>query len=63
MAAGQHAGSVVRDAALAQADVAEPFAREGAASVPGTPQSFGDLIRREVPRWAEVVKAGHVKAD
>jgi hypothetical protein len=43
--------------------VAEPFAREGAVAVPGTPQSFGDLIRREIPRWAEVVKAGNVKAD
>jgi tripartite-type tricarboxylate transporter receptor subunit TctC len=49
--------------ALAQADVAEQFAREGAVAVPGTPQSFGDLIRREIPRWAEVVKAGNVKAD
>jgi tripartite-type tricarboxylate transporter receptor subunit TctC len=48
---------------LLQADVAEPFAREGAVAVPGTPQSFGDLIRREIPRWAEVVKAGNVKAD
>jgi tripartite-type tricarboxylate transporter receptor subunit TctC len=49
--------------ALAQADVAEQFAREGAVAVPSTPQSFGDLIRREIPRWAEVVKAGNVKAD
>ena len=24
----------------------------------GTPQAFGDLIRREIPRWAEVVRAG-----
>jgi tripartite-type tricarboxylate transporter receptor subunit TctC len=49
--------------ALVQADVAEQFSREGAVAQPGTPQSFGDLIRREIPRWAEVVKAGNVKAD
>ena len=24
---------------------------------------FGELIRREIPRWAEVVKAGNVKPD
>lgn len=49
--------------AVAQADVAEQFNREGAAAVPVTPQTFGDLIRREIPRWAEVVKAGNVKPD
>lgn len=49
--------------ALALPDVAEQLAREGAAPVPTTPQAFGDLIRREIPRWAEVVKAGNVKPD
>lgn len=49
--------------ALARADVAEEFAREGAVTVPGTPQGFGELIRREIPRWAEVLTAGNVEAD
>ena len=49
--------------ALALPDVAQQLAVEGAAPVPGTPQAFGDLIRREVPRWAEVVRAGNVKPD
>jgi tripartite-type tricarboxylate transporter receptor subunit TctC len=49
--------------ALAQPDVAQQLAREGALPVPGTPQAFGELIRREIPRWAEVVKAGNVKPD
>ncbi len=31
--------------------------------VPTTPQAFGEVIRREIPRWAEVVKAGNVKPD
>lgn len=49
--------------ALAAPDVAESFAREGAVAVPGTPQAFGELIRREIPRWAEVARAGNVKPD
>ena len=49
--------------ALALPEVAEQFAREGAVPVPTTPQAFGELIRREIPRWAEVVKAGNVKPD
>lgn len=49
--------------ALALPEVAEQLAREGAVPVPATPQAFGELIRREIPRWAEVVKAGNVKPD
>lgn len=49
--------------AIALPDVAEQFNREGAIAVPSTPQAFGDLIKREIPRWAEVVKAGNVKPD
>jgi tripartite-type tricarboxylate transporter receptor subunit TctC len=49
--------------ALALPDVAQQLAVEGAVPVPGTPQAFGDLIRREIPRWAEVVRAGNVKPD
>ncbi len=49
--------------ALALSDVAQQLASEGAAPMPGTPQAFADLIRREIPRWAEVVRAGQVKAE
>ncbi len=49
--------------ALLLADVAQQLASEGAVPMPGTPQAFADLIRREIPRWAEVVKAGQVKAE
>ncbi len=49
--------------AVALPDVAEQFNREGAVAVPVTPQAFGELIRQEIPRWAEVVKAGNVKPD
>lgn len=49
--------------ALALPEVAQQLATEGAIPTPGTPQAFAALIAREIPRWAEVVKAGHVKPD
>ncbi len=49
--------------ALALPDVAAQLAVEGALPMAGTPAAFGQLIAREIPRWAEVVKAGHVKAE
>jgi tripartite-type tricarboxylate transporter receptor subunit TctC len=49
--------------ALALPDVAQQLAGEGATPMPGTPKAFGDLIASEIPRWAEVVKAGNVKPD
>ena len=49
--------------ALALPDVAQQLAVEGAVPTPTTPQAFGDHIKREIPRWAEVVKAGNVKPD
>jgi tripartite-type tricarboxylate transporter receptor subunit TctC len=49
--------------ALALGDVAQQLAAEGATPAPATPQAFGELIRREIPRWAAVVKAGNVKPD
>jgi tripartite-type tricarboxylate transporter receptor subunit TctC len=55
--------NAVVNQALALPEVARLLAAEGALPLPGTPQAFGELIRREIPRWAEVVKAGHVKPD
>ncbi len=49
--------------ALALPDVAQQLAVEGAVPTPAAPQAFADLIKREIPRWAEVVKAGNVKPD
>ncbi len=49
--------------ALALPDVVAQLSNEGATPMPSTPQAFGDLIRREIPRWAQVVKAGNIKAD
>ena len=66
--AGTPAAAVARlnaeiNKALALPDVAQQLAVEGAVPMPRNPQAFGDLIRREIPRWAEVVKAGNVKPD
>jgi tripartite-type tricarboxylate transporter receptor subunit TctC len=49
--------------ALALPEVAQQMAVEGAVPTPTTPQAFGALIQREIPRWAEVVRAGNVKPD
>jgi tripartite-type tricarboxylate transporter receptor subunit TctC len=49
--------------ALAIPEVAKQLDGEGAIPTPGTPKAFADLIVREIPRWAQVVKAGNVKAE
>ena len=49
--------------ALVLPDVARQLAMEGALPMPGTPKAFTELITREIPRWAEVVRAGKVTAD
>jgi tripartite-type tricarboxylate transporter receptor subunit TctC len=49
--------------ALALADVNQQLAAEGAVPMPGTAKAFGELIAREMPRWADVVKAGNVKPE
>ena len=49
--------------ALMLPEVAQQLAVEGAVPMPDTPQAFAEIIRREIPRWAEVVKAGNVKPD
>lgn len=49
--------------ALQAPDVVAQLAGEGALPTPGSAKEFGTLIAREIPRWAEVVKAGRVKPD
>lgn len=49
--------------ALASPEVARALAIEGAEPTPTTPQAFAQLIAREIPRWAQVIKRGNVKAD
>ena len=49
--------------ALRAPALAQQLAAEGAVPGPDTPQAFGAFIASEIPRWAEVVKAGNVKPD
>ena len=49
--------------ALALEDVRMHLATEGAEPTPTTPQAFGQLIAREIPRWDKVVKAARIHLD
>ncbi len=49
--------------ALNSPEMERALATEGAIPTPTTPQAFGALIAKEIPRWAKVIKAGNVKAD
>jgi len=49
--------------ALALEEVRTRFANEGAEPTPATPQAFGQLIAREIPRWDKVVQAARIHLD
>lgn len=50
--------------ALADPAVRQQFLAQGATPVGNTPQAFGELIQKEVQRWAEVISASGIpKAD
>lgn len=49
--------------ALSSEDVRARLAAEGAEATPATPQAFGQLIAREIPRWDKVVKAARIQLD
>jgi tripartite-type tricarboxylate transporter receptor subunit TctC len=49
--------------ALASAPVREKLAGLGVEIVGGTPEQFAEHIRKEIAKWAEVVKRAGVKVD
>ena len=49
--------------ALALPDIRERLLAQGAEPVGGTPEQFAALIRAEIPKWAQVVKASGAKLD
>ena len=51
------------NALLRQHEVSELLARQGLNAVGGTPEAFGDMVRRELVRWARVVTTARIKAD
>jgi len=50
-------------AALKRQEIRERVVAAGAEPAPSTPEEFGALIRSEIGKWAEVVKASGAKLD
>jgi tripartite-type tricarboxylate transporter receptor subunit TctC len=50
-------------AALADPKVKVRFADLGGIVLPGSPADFGKLIRDETGKWAEVIRAAHIKVE
>jgi tripartite-type tricarboxylate transporter receptor subunit TctC len=48
---------------LLRPELREQFAKQGLNPVGGAPARLADLVKRELPRWAAVVKAAGIKAD
>lgn len=51
------------NAGLQNQEVLRSLTTEGAVALGGTPEAFGQLIAREIPRWREVVRASGMKLD
>ena len=49
--------------AIKNPDFAKRIAQDGLEPAGGTSEAFGELLKREVVEWGEVVKAANVKAD
>ena len=49
--------------ALASEEVRLRLAAEGAEATPASPQVFGQLIAKEIPRWERVIKNASIKVD
>jgi tripartite-type tricarboxylate transporter receptor subunit TctC len=51
------------DALLQDAQMKALLAKQGMTAAGGPPERLGELLRRELARWARVVKAAGIKAD
>ena len=51
------------NAVLADPEVREKLNQLGIGATPGTPEQFGDEIKRDLARYGQVVKAAGIKAD
>jgi tripartite-type tricarboxylate transporter receptor subunit TctC len=49
--------------ALSSEEVRARLAAEGAEATPATPQAFGQLIAKEIPRWDRVIKSARITLD
>ena len=44
-------------------DVRERLAAMGSTPVGGTPEQFGDYVKREIERWGRVIRESGIKVD
>jgi tripartite-type tricarboxylate transporter receptor subunit TctC len=51
------------NALIRQPEVSELLARQGMIAAGGTPERFGDLVKKELARWSRVVATAGIKAD
>ncbi|HKW36461.1 MAG TPA: tripartite tricarboxylate transporter substrate binding protein [Burkholderiales bacterium] len=51
------------NALLKEPEARSLLAKQGMAAVGGSPERFGELVRRELARWSRVVAAAGIKAD
>jgi tripartite-type tricarboxylate transporter receptor subunit TctC len=51
------------NAMLKDPQVREALDKQGMIAAGGPPQRLGDLVKKELPRWARVVNAAGIKAD
>ncbi len=51
------------NALLQQGEIRETLARQGLNTVGGSAERFGDMVKRDLARWARVVAAAKIKAD
>ena len=51
------------NALLQQPDVRESLARQDLSAVGGSPERFGEMVRRDLARWTRVVTAAKIKPD
>jgi tripartite-type tricarboxylate transporter receptor subunit TctC len=51
------------NAALAQPEVRDLLAREGAVPHPGTPEQFATLIRSDLARWSKLIKDANIQSE
>jgi len=48
---------------LASPEVGKRFANAGLEPMTNTPEAFGEMIAREIPKWQKVVKAANIRVD
>ena len=51
------------NALLQQPEIREQLTKQGMNTVGGSPERFGEMLKRELARWPRVVAAAKIKPD